>query len=367
MKLVFSRNFSIIDDMNTEILHKIDGRVIIPEKTMLDAIKQMDEQSTKMLFVMNDGKFIGLLTIGDIQRAIIRNIPMNTAISEIIDTDKIYASPADKEEVIRERMKRLRAECMPVVDGDELIDVIFWKDMFLKEAPSNRELVDLPVVVMAGGKGTRLKPLTNIIPKPMIPIGKQTILEDIMDKFINIGSKRFFLSVNYKSEILQYYLNNLDNRYEVEVFKESKPLGTIGSVSMLKGKINSSFFVTNCDIIIDQDFRDVYKYHKDNRNDLTIVAAIKSYKIPYGVIETGEDGLMTNLEEKPEMTYMINTGVYILEPHLIDMIPENSFFHITDLMEKLRKEGGRIGCFPISEKSWTDIGEWSEYLKIIAE
>lgn len=136
-------------------------------------------------------------------------------------------------------------------------------------------------------------------------------------------------------------------------------------MSLLKGKINTPFFVSNCDILIDQDYRDVYDYHCKNRNDITIVTAVKSFKIPYGVIETGENGLMTTLTEKPETTYMINTGVYILQPELIDEIPENEFYHITNLMEKIQARGGRIGCFPVSEKSWTDIGEWREYLKLI--
>ena len=148
-------------------------------------------------------------------------------------------------------------------------------------------------------------------------------------------------------------------------FEEDKPLGTIGSVTLLKGKVDTPFFVSNCDIVIDQDYRDVYDYHKENRNDLTIVTAVKSLRIPYGVIETGENGLMTALKEKPELTYMINTGVYILNPECIDEIPQGEFFHITQLMEKIKARCGRVGCFPVSEHAWKDMGEWAEYLKII--
>ena len=121
----------------------------------------------------------------------------------------------------------------------------------------------------------------------------------------------------------------------------------------------------HCDILIDQDYRDVYEYHQTNNNDITIVTAVKSFKIPYGVIETGADGLMTALKEKPEQTYMINTGVYIINPNLIDEIPEGKFFHITDLMEKTVSKGGRVGCFPVSENAWKDMGEWNDYLKMI--
>ncbi len=146
---------------------------------------------------------------------------------------------------------------------------------------------------------------------------------------------------------------------------EDKPLGTIGSVSLLKGKITTSFFVSNCDSINEQDYRDVYDYHVNNNNDLTIVTMVKSFKIPYGVIETGEDGLMTSLSEKPELTYQVNTGVYILNPSCIDEIPGGEFFHITHLMEKIKNRGGRVGCFPVSEHSWKDMGEWPEYLRMI--
>ena len=186
-----------------------------------------------------------------------------------------------------------------------------------------------------------------------------------MDQFESIGCHQFFMSVNYKHELIEYYLATRKHSYDVSYFLEEKPMGTIGSVSLLKGKINTPFFVSNCDIIIDQDYRDVYEYHKSKGNDMTVVAAVKSIKIPYGVIETGEDGLMTNLQEKPEQTYMINTGVYLLQPELIDEIPEGEFFHITHLIEKVRKRGGKVGCFPVSEHAWKDMGDWNEYLKMI--
>ena len=230
-----------------------------------------------------------------------------------------------------------------------------------------KEKINLPVVIMAGGQGTRLRPLTNVIPKPLIPISEKTILEVIMDQFEGIGCKKFYISVNYKAEILEYYFNHLEHKYDIEFFREEKPLGTIGSVSLLKNKINTPFFVSNCDNLIDQDFRDVYEYHQNNQNDITIITSVKSYQIPYGVIETGPNGLLTNLTEKPEMTYMINTGVYILQPELINEIPSNHFFHITDLIIRLREKNGKIGCFPVSEKSWTDIGDWTEYNKILCK
>ena len=345
---------------------KIKNRSISSSNSLLSSLRQMDEEKVKMLFVFDNERFISILTIGDIQRAIVKNIALETPIAQVVDRNKKFAHTGEPMDIIREKMLRLRAECMPVLDKNgELVDVIFWKDLFEKEETDLRPKIEIPVVIMAGGKGTRLKPITNVIPKPLVPIGDKTILETILDQFEEIGCTNFYMSVNYKADIMKYYLSQLDHKYDIEFFQEDKPLGTIGSVSLLKGKITTPFFVSNCDIIIDQDYRDVYEYHLSNHNDLTIVTAVKSIKIPYGVIETGKDGLMTGLQEKPEQTYMINTGVYILNPELINEIPKGEFFHITHLMEKIKKRNGRIGCFPVSEHAWRDMGEWPEYLKMV--
>lgn len=348
------------------IIEKIKDRAIQSSMTVLQSLKKMDEAKVKMLFVFENDKFLSILTIGDIQRAIIKQVNLNDCILSILDSNKAFASLNESKNIIREKMLRLRAECMPVVDDEgNLVDVYFWSDFFKQSEGEQREKIDLPVVIMAGGKGTRLKPITNVIPKPLIPVGDKTILEVIMDQFEGIGCKKFYMSVNYKADMMEYYLSQLEHKYDIEFFMEDKPLGTIGSVSLLKGKITTPFFVSNCDIVIDQDYRDVYDYHCENKNDITIVTAVKSIRIPYGVIETGENGLMTGLKEKPEQSYMINTGVYILNPELIDEIPEGEFFHITHLMEKVKARGGRVGCFPVSENAWRDMGEWPEYLKMI--
>lgn len=348
------------------MIEKIKARVITPSATLLDAMKRMDEIKVKMLFVFSNEHFEGIVTIGDIQRAIIKNVQLGDPVSKIVGKNKKYARPNEDRELVRSKIIALRAECMPVVDDNgELVDVLFWDDLFKHSESQKREPIDLPVVIMAGGKGTRLKPITNVIPKPLVPVGNKTILEVIMDQFEGIGCHKFYMSVNYKADMMKYYLSQLDHKYNIEFFMEDKPLGTIGSVGLLKGKITSPFFVSNCDSINEQDYRDVWDYHVNNHNDMTIVTMVKSFKIPYGVIETGVDGLMTALKEKPEQTYQVNTGVYILNPELIGEIPQGEFFHITHLMEKVQARGGRVGCFPVSEHSWKDMGEWPEYLKMI--
>lgn len=345
---------------------RVSQRIIDAKKTIIQTMKMMDDCRAKSMLVFDQERFLGLITNGDLQRAIIAKRPFDTGIGALVNNaSKKYAHASDDEENIKAWMVEVRAEMMPVLDNDgNLAKVIFWEDLFEGDRKDNREKIDLPVVIMAGGKGTRLKPLTNVLPKPLIPIGEKTILEDILDRFEAVGCRKFYMSVNYKSDMMRYYVDQLDHHYDIDFFEEPKPLGTIGSVSLLKGKIDTPFFVSNCDILIDQDYRDVYDYHVSNKNELTIVTAVKSFKIPYGVIETGKDGLMTGLHEKPEITYMINSGVYILNPECIDEIPRNEFFHITQLMEKIQKRGGRVGCFPVSEHSWRDMGEWSEYMKV---
>lgn len=340
--------------------------LMINKKTsILDALNKMDLLKTKLLIVGFDNKFEGLLSIGDLQRSIINNINLNNPISKVLRKDIIVATPNESKDEIKKRMIKIRAEYMPVINiKNEIVDVIYWEDLFKTEKLPPLEKIKLPVVIMAGGKGTRLKPITNVLPKPLIPIGEKTIVEHIMERFIDVGCNEFIFSVNYKSELIEYYFNSFDHlNYSIKYFKEEKPLGTAGSLHLLNGVINETFFVSNCDIIIDQDFSEIYRYHKNNKNEITLVAALKNYKIPYGTVETGDDGLLITMQEKPDITFKINAGLYILEPHLLKEIPKNHFFHITHLIEKIQDRNGKIGVFPVSEKSWKDIGEWDEYLK----
>ena len=346
---------------------RVRNRIVDAQKTILQTMKMMDECRVKSLLAFDKKRFWGLITIGDLQRAIIAKRPFDTEIRTLVNNaEKKYAHISDNKEGIKAWMIEMRAEMMPVLDNEgNLVNVVFWDNLFDEDREDIREKINIPVVIMAGGKGTRLKPITNVLPKPLVPIGDKTILETILDQFEQIGCKKFYMSVNYKADIIKYYLGQLDHKYDIEFFQEDKPLGTIGSVSLLKGKITTPFFVSNCDSINEQDYRDVYDYHVSNHNDLTIVTMVKSFQIPYGVIETGEDGLLVSLSEKPELTYQVNTGVYILNPICIDEIPEDEFFHITQLMERIKDHGGRVGCFPVSEHAWKDMGEWGEYLKVI--
>ena len=333
---------------------------------MLQALKKMDELDVKLLIVIDDVKFTGVLSIGDIQRAIIKNKSLETPVKNILRTNITAAYENETPEEIKSKMLVYRTECMPVLDAENnLTDVYFWNDVF-KEKHRESKTLDIPVIIMAGGFGTRLKPLTNIIPKALVPIGEKPIIEIIMDGFFKAGVRKFFVSVNYKGEMVKYYFDHLENSpFNIEYIHEPKPMGTAGSISLLKGKIDKPFFISNCDILIDQDYNDIYEYHKQNKNEITLVGSLKHYKIPYGILETGEDGVLTHMKEKPELTFLINSGMYLLEPHLLKEVPDDTFFHITDLIENVRKRGGKAGVFPVSEKAWLDIGEWNEYQQTI--
>ena len=348
------------------ILKQIQNRAIQSTMTVLQSLKKMDDVKVKMLFVFKEEKFLSILTIGDIQRAIIRGVNMNESVMNIIDKNKKFVSYNESLDDVRQKMLRLRSECMPVVDdGGDLVDVYFWNDMFNNSDSKHQENINLPVVIMAGGKGSRLAPLTNVYPKPLIPIGEKTIVETIMDKFVDHGCHDFYMSVNYKADTIKNYFDFINNPYyNIHYFQENKPLGTAGSLRLLKDKINSTFFVSNCDILIEEDYSEILDYHRNNNNELTVVAAVKTFSIPYGTISTGENGILESIEEKPTLSFKINTGLYILEPSLIDEIPDE-FYHITHLMEKLKSEGRRVGVYPISQNDWKDMGEWNEYLKMI--
>lgn len=341
-------------------------RSIVPKTSILDALKLMDVVNTKLLIINNnDGTFFGLVSIGDIQRAILKNENLQNPVENIIRKSIRIATVNDSFDIIKKTMIDHRIEFMPVLGKENKIEDIYLWEEIIGKVESLVKPINLPVVIMAGGFGKRLKPLTNILPKPLLPIGDKTIIERIIDNFMDFGCNEFYVSVNYKAEMIKHYFSTLDINYKIYFFQETEPLGTAGSIHLIKDRLKSAFFVSNCDILIKGDYSDIYNYHKENKNDFTIISTLKHLNIPYGTLEFSEKGFLTKLVEKPELTFKINSGMYVMEPWLLDEIPENKFFHITDLIEKLMKKNKRVGVFPLSENAWTDIGEWNQYLTLI--
>lgn len=352
--------------MNTEKTEKLKSLSIDFDETIRFAFAKMDADIVRLLCVVKENTYIGIVSAGDIQRAIIAQKSLDTPVGEILRKNVRVANFGDSFASIRAMMLEFRTEFMPVLDDDgTLVDVYFWDEVFTTNAPDHRK-IDLPVVIMAGGKGTRLKPFSNILPKPLFPLGEKTILEVILDKFKNAGCSRFLLSVNYKADFIRSYFEQLDNcPYDLDYFVEDRPLGTAGSLHLIESTISETFFVSNCDIVINEDYSEIVNYHNKHQNEITLVAALKHFKIPYGTLEIAKEGRLLQLKEKPELTYLINAGLYLLEPSLLKEIPKNKHYNITDLIESVRARNGRVGVFPVSEKSWYDIGEWQEYGRTI--
>lgn len=348
-------------------INRYCNRIINPATTIIAALKKMDSIGAKSLLIVDDNEhFAGILSIGDIQRAIIQNIDLESEIRIILRKNPRVALPSQSITEIKELMLRYRMEFIPVInDENNIIDIHFWEDVFIENEQIPCSQFSLPVIIMAGGLGERLKPLTNVFPKPLMPHGKHTIVEEIMQRFSRHGCDNFYLSVNFKSDLVQYYLNQQNLPFHLNYIKEDKPLGSGGSLSLVKGKIKSSFFVSNCDILIDQDYSEILNYHIENDNVITIVAALKHYPIPYGVLETGNNGDLRSLHEKPEITFKVNSGMYIFENKVLNEIPDNTFLPITEIINRVRDKGWKIGVFPVSERSWIDIGTWDEYKDLL--
>jgi len=345
--------------------------IISSTETLMAGIKQMDEVKRKLLIVYHNNKFFSLLSIGDVQRAILRNIDIGrTTIYETVkDKPLELCYEGETVESIRQKMLSIRCEFMPILsESGELKRVYYWEDFFLPEQIEKAHalsLADVPVVIMAGGKGERLQPITNILPKPLIPMGKKPIVQVIMEKFRLFGATSFIMSVNYRAEMIRFYFDSLKEKdYTIDYITEEKPLGTAGSLHLLRERVKETFFVSNCDIIIDYNYPEVLEHHRNQGNSITAIGAMKFYSIPYGTFNVEENGRLISIHEKPELSYLINTGMYVLEPEVLDYIPVNEHMHITELMERVNASGRKVGVFPINSSSWVDIGTWKEYNKV---
>lgn len=332
------------------------------------AMKQLEVTEKKILFVVADGfKLYGTLTDGDIRRWILNGGELKETIDNLCNPKPFFARKGYDLNQVKRDMILKSIFSVPIVDErDEIIDVLFWEKVFSEEPPQRAiPPVNVPVVIMAGGKGTRLDPFTKILPKPLIPIGEKTVIEVIIDAFREWGIGHFYVSVNHKSRIIKSYFEELNPPYTLEYIDEAIPLGTAGGLRKLIGRATGSFIVTNCDVIIKVDCRELIRFHASSGNDLTLVASLKNFHIPYGICEIQNGGTLARITEKPEYSFLINTGMYLLNPEVLQLIPPDEFFHMTHLIDRLRETGGKVGVFPIGEDSWLDTGEWAEYKKAL--
>ena len=337
----------------------IDKFIVSEETSIVEIMKRIDATAKGIVYVCDsNGVLLGAVTDGDIRRSIISNGRLDGIASLVMKTDPIVLQESERnlaEQVMNEKVIR----SVPIVDENKrIIDIKFIDDYV--GAPKITDQIDVPVVIMAGGKGMRLQPYTNILPKPLIPIGEKTITEHIIERFENAGCSKFCMIVNYKKHFIKAYFRDNEIKRDIDFIDEEEFLGTAGGLRLLIGKYSTSFFVSNCDIIIEGDYADIYKYHKKSGNIATIVCAVKNMTLPYGVISTTESGRITEIKEKPDISSIVNTGLYVLEPDFLGRIPEGKESQITDVLQSCIDDGLRVGMYPVSEDSWMDMGQFDE-------
>lgn len=329
---------------------------------IVEAMQHIDANGKGILFIVDSSnKLIGCLSDGDIRRWIIKTGDLNQSIGSIMNVSPKYVENNGRSFALK-LLDKYKINAIPVVDKEhKLVDVIFkheYEGMGKREA--GNALSKVPVIIMAGGKGTRLYPYTKILPKPLIPISGIPIVERIMERFIEYGAEHFYMTVNYKKSMIKSYFAETDHHYNISFVDEDVPLGTAGSIRLIEKQFQEPVIITNCDILIQSSYDDIYNYHRKSCNDITVVAALKNIEIPYGILHSKEDGIVISMEEKPNLSYFINTGVYIVNGELLEKIPENTVYHMTDLVNAVMQEGLKVGLYPVSEDSFLDMGEFEE-------
>ena len=323
--------------------------------SLIDALHKLDETAQKVLFVVRDGKLAAALTDGDIRRYIMRSGNLTASISSMANYHPKYISAHRRAEA-EAMMRHELIFAMPVVDDSmRVVDVLLWNE---EKPAAAREKLHVPVVINAGGKGTRLYPYTKILPKPLIPIGEIPIAEHIINRFHQMGCDRFYMIVNEKKNMIKAYFNEIEKDYALTFADEETALGTGGGLRLLKTELDGPFIFANCDTIIDLDFARIVEAHRESGNTVTMICATKTFTFPFGVVEAGANGVIQALKEKPRSTYLTNTGCYIVEPTVIDRIGENEAIGFPSVVERCMREGLRAGIYPISEQSWMDMGQF---------
>lgn len=324
--------------------------------SLRDALSKLEILKIKLLLVTNDeNKLIGTLTDGDIRRAIINGHKTNEDVESFMNKEPYFAYEKDSLSYKISLFDKLPIQYLAIVDEKKhLIKIV-----------SKVELGALPnlAILMAGGLGTRLGELTKNTPKPLLKVGTKPILHNIIEQFSNSDIKKFKISVNFKAEKIKEYFKN-GERYGVDIsyINESKRLGTAGCLSLINEEITEPFFVMNGDILVDIDFKDMLLHHTENNFVATMGVVQYKVNIPYGIIETDKYKNIIELKEKPDKTYYVNAGLYILNPELLSIIPKDKFYDMPTLFNELKQENKKIGVYD-KLSNWLDIGHIDDYKK----
>lgn len=336
----------------------IDNYCIDAGSTIKEAMKVIDKNLTGGALVVNEhNELVGTITDGDIRRAILRGLSINEGIEGAYFKNFKFVTEQHSRKKAKEYMLKNKIRQVPVIDKDKkLTDLYFLDDIIAYDKKDNY------VFILAGGLGTRLMPLTETVPKPMLTVGDKPILELIIEQFKEYGFRNFIISLNYKGEIIEeYFKDGKDFDVNIEYITETKKLGTAGSIALVKEKFTKPFIVINGDILTGIDFDKFLNHHMKNNFDITVGVRNYEINVPYGVLVT-DNMLIESLEEKPTYKFHINGGVYVVNPEVIGYIKENEVYNMTDLIEDSMDDMQKSGIYEITEY-WTDIGHIDDYRK----
>ncbi|NLI91354.1 MAG: CBS domain-containing protein [Peptococcaceae bacterium] len=332
--------------------------IISSETAIAKAIEIIDNSGLQIALVVNeDGQLLGTVTDGDIRRAILKQISLEEPVTRAMNSVPACIRHDQSREAAILLMKSKKVHQIPVLDENKRVVGLEIADDLLTAPPRENW-----VILMAGGLGQRLRPLTENCPKPLLKIGHKPILETILESFIEQGFRHFYVSVNYKAEMIMKHFGN-GSRWGVEIkyLEENKPLGTAGALGTLPHKPELPFLVMNGDILTKVNFGKLLDFHHKNLFEATICVKENTSQIPYGVV-TVRKNLLLKIEEKPQLRFFINGGLYVFNPGVLDYLPGGSCQDIPDFLQTLLKEGKDIGAFPIREY-WIDIGRHHDYEK----
>lgn len=337
-------------------MDRVNNLLAKATSTIEDTIRLIEENPAKVVLVVDgDNRLLGTVTDGDVRRGLLRGLGMTDSVSEIMNTHPTTAPLGSSRAHLFALMKQKHLRHIPLVDeAGRVAGLEFFDDLLHREDRDNW------VVIMAGGRGKRLQPLTDETPKPMLEVGSKPILETILDELIEGGFHRFFLAVNYKSEMVKNHFGNGSAMgAEIAYLEETKPLGTGGALSLLPDKPETTLLVMNGDILTKVRLKNVLDFHAENGADATMCVREYVHEVPFGVVETEEHRLV-GFAEKPTQRFLVNAGIYALEPDILHLVPQNRFFDMPQLFDKLVRKNRRTIVFPIQEY-WLDVGRLEEF------
>jgi len=336
----------------------LEDILIKPDSTIIEALRAIDKGAMKIAFVVDeDKKLLGSISDGDIRRALLKGKNLQSNIKDIYNKTPFFVyENFSRNNLIKTCMEK-KIYIIPIVDKNKkIIKVITFDELVKNKKYSNK------VVLMLGGLGTRLRPLTENTPKPMLKVGGKPILETIIKQFKKHGFENFVFCVNYKAEVIRdYFKDGSDFGINIEYVYEKKRMGTAGALSLLKEKPKEPFFVMNGDLLTTVNFAYMLEYHLKNRAVATMGVREYEYQVPFGVVKTIGNEIFS-IEEKPKQKFFVSAGIYVLNPETIDYIPKNEYYDMPSLFEKLIKEKKNAITFPIKEY-WCDIGRIEEFEK----